>query len=187
MQINRHTSHASVSRCRRLGVGLALGVALWGGMAVAQAQEFRASRVGFVKLDRILKESAPAKLIQTKLEREFSTRQKDIAAQDATFKADVTKFQTDSPVLAEAARLERQKKLVEQERELQRVHRVFQEDLNRRKNEELQKLMASTSRVVQQLAATNKLDFVLQEAIYADPKNDLTDKALKMLESSAGQ
>jgi len=187
MTIKPLTSLASMTFLRRLGVGMLVGVALWSGLSSAQAQEFRASRVGFVKLDRILKESAPAKLIQTKLEREFSTRQKDIAAQDATFKADVTKFQTDAPVLAEAARLERQKKLVEQERELQRVHRTFQEDLNRRKNEELQKLMASTSRVVQQLAATNKLDFVLQEAIYADPKNDLTDKALKMLESSAGQ
>lgn len=187
MQIDRLTSHVSAPLFRRLGAGLALGVALWGGMAAAQAQEFRASRVGFVKLERILKESAPAKLIQTKLEREFSTRQKDLAAQESTFKADVTKFQTDAPVLAEAARLERQKKLGEQERELQRLVRVFQEDVNRRKSEELQKLMASTSRVVQQLAATHKLDFVLQEAIYADPKNDLTDKALKMLESAAGQ
>lgn len=164
---------------------MVLGAALLGGIGVAQAADFSASRIGFVNLERVLKESAPAKVSQGKLEKEFSTRQKDLVAQDSALKAAVSKFQTEAPVLAESKRVEQQKKLMDQERELQRAQRTFQEDLNKRKSEELQQLIASTNKVVKQLAATEKLDFVLQNAAFVDPKNDLTDRVLKMLESPA--
>jgi len=171
----------------RWGAGLVLGSFLFCGAAVAQASDFSASRIGFVNLERVLKESAPAKASQGKLEKEFSTRQKDLVTQESGFKSAVSKYQTDAPVLAEAKRMEQQKKLMDQERELQRVSRTFQEDLNKRKSEELQKLIASTNKVVKQLAATEKLDLVLQNAAFVDPKNDLTDRVLKMLESPAAQ
>jgi outer membrane protein len=187
MSINSSIVAISKNTFLRWSTSLILGAALLGGAGVAQAADFSASRFGFVNLERVLKESAPAKVSQGKLEKEFSTRQKDLVTQDSTFKAAVTKFQTDAPVLAEAKRVEQQKKLMDQERELQRAQRTFQEDLNKRKNEELQKLIASTNKVVKQLATTEKLDFVLQNAVFVDPKNDLTDRVLKMLESPAAQ
>ena len=187
MPINSHTFSTTKNTFLRWSSGLALGALLLGGASLAQAADFAASRIGFVNLERVLKESAPAKLSQGKLEKEYSTRQKDLVAQETTFKAAVAKFQTDAPVLAEAKRTEQQKKLMDQERELQRLQRTFQEDLNKSKNEELQKLIASTNKVVKQLATTEKLDFVLQNAVFVDPKNDLTDRVLKLLESPAAQ
>ena len=169
---------------QRFGTGLFLSFLCAFGMSAAQAADFSAGRVGFVNLERVLKESAPAKASQVKLEKEFSARQKDGAAQDTAFKSAVTKFQTDAPVLAEAKRLEQQKKLMEQERDLQRTQRSFQEDLNKRKNEELQKLLVSVNKAVKDIAAAEKLDFVLQSAIFVDPKNDLTDRVLKMLDGN---
>ena len=178
----RFTLSTSKSAFLRWGAGLALGSFLLCGAATAQAADFSASRIGFVNLERVLKESAPAKASQVKLEKEFSNRQKDLATQESGFKTAVTKFQTDAPVMAEGKRAEQQKKLVEQERELQRVARTFQEELNKRKNDELQKLIVSTNTIVKQLAATEKLDLVLQSALFVDPKNDLTDRVLKMLQ-----
>lgn len=178
----RFTLSDSKNALLRWGTGLALGSFLLCGVATAQAADFSASRIGFVNLERVLKESAPAKASQGKLEKEFSTRQKDLVKQESGFKAAVTKFQTDAPVLAEAKRVEQQKKLMEQERDLQRVARTFQEELNKRKNDELQKLIVSTNTIVKQLAATEKLDLVLQSVLFVDPKNDLTDRVLKMLE-----
>ena len=187
MFINNPTFSSTKNTFLRWSTSLVLGAALLGGAGVAQAADFSASRIGFVNLERVLKESAPAKVSQGKLEKEFSTRQKDLVAQESTFKAAVAKFQTDAPVLAEAKRTEQQKNLMDQDRELQRTQRTFQEDLNKRKSEELQKLIASTNKVVKQLAATEKLDFVLQNAVFVEPKNDLTDRVLKMLESPAAQ
>ena len=121
---------------------------------------------------------------QVKLEKEFSARQKDGAAQDTAFKSAVTKFQTDAPVLAETKRQEQQKKLMEQERDLQRTQRSFQEDLNKRKNEELQQVLERANRVVKQVAEAEKYDVILQEAVYINPKHDITDKVIKALNAS---
>jgi len=172
---------------RRWGASLLLGCVCVVGAGLAQAADFSANRVGFVNMDRVLKESTPAKASIGRLEKEFSTRQKDLATQDSNFKAAVTKYQTDAPVMAEAQRVDMQKKLLEQERELQRSQRSFQEDLNKRKGEELQKLITNVNKFVKQIAVTEKLDFVLQSAVFVDPKNDVTDRVLKLLETAGAQ
>lgn len=143
-----------------------------------QAQEFR---LGFVKTDRVFKESNTAKVAQTKLEQEFSKREKEITAQDALLKSMTDKLQVEAPKLSEAQRVNRQKELADQDRELQRKRRSFQEDLNARKNEELQQLLASANKLIKQVAEADKYDLVLQEAVYVDPKHDITDKVLKIM------
>jgi len=144
----------------------------------AQAQEFR---LGFVKTDRIFKESNTAKAAQTKLEQEFAKREKEITAQDTLLKSMTDKLQVEAPTLSEAQRVNRQKELADQDRELQRKRRSFQEDLNARKNEELQQLLASANKVIKQVAEAEKYDLVLQDAVYVNPKHDITDKVLKIM------
>jgi outer membrane protein len=81
----------------------------------------------------------------------------------------------------EAQRNSRQKSLLEQDRDFQRKRREFQEDLNARKNEELQTVLERANRVVKQVAEAEKYDLVLQEAVYINPKHDITDKVIKAL------
>jgi outer membrane protein len=87
--------------------------------------------------------------------------------------------------LAEGQRSSRQKQLVDQEREFQRKRREFQEDLNSRKNEELQQVLERANKVVKQVAEAEKYDLILQEAVYVNPKYDITDKVIKALNSGA--
>ena len=148
----------------------------------AQAQEFR---LGFVKTDRIFKEAATAKVAQTKLEQEFSKREKDIATQDALFKATASKLQVEAPTLSESQRVARQKLLADQDRELQRQRRSFQEDLAARKNEELQQLLTSANKIIKQVAEAEKYDLVLQDAVYVNPKYDITNKILKIMNAQS--
>jgi outer membrane protein len=79
----------------------------------------------------------------------------------------------------------RQKQLVEQDRDFQRRRREFQEDLNARKNEELQQVLERANRVVKQVAEAEKYDLILQEAVYINPKHDITDKVIKALNAMA--
>lgn len=81
----------------------------------------------------------------------------------------------------------RQKQLVEQDRELQRKRREFQEDLTARKNEELQQLLERANRIVKQVAEAEKYDAVFQEAVYINPKFDITEKVIKALNASTGK
>ncbi len=75
------------------------------GVSTASAQDApTSSKIGFVSLDRILRDSAPAKAAQTKLESEFSKRQKDLQDTSARLKAAADKFDKDSPVLSDSDR-----------------------------------------------------------------------------------
>jgi outer membrane protein len=148
----------------------------------AQAQEFR---IGFVNTDRIFRESAPAKASQTKLEQEFAKREKELVDMGNTLKTASERFERDAPTLSETQRNTRQKQLVEQDRDFQRKRREFQEDLNNRKNEEFQQVLERANRVVRQVAESEKYDLVLQEAVYINPKHDITEKVIKAINGGA--
>jgi outer membrane protein len=157
---------------------LALALAAVAMSTAARADEFKA---GFVNTDRIFREANSAKAAQSKLEQEFSRREKEIVELGNSIKAASEKFERDAPTLSESQRVTRQKQLVEQDRDLQRKRREFQEDLNARKNEELQQVLERANRVVKQVAETEKYDAIFQEAVYINPKHDITDKVLKVL------
>jgi outer membrane protein len=147
----------------------------------AQAEDFR---VGFVNTDRIFREANTAKAAQAKLEQEFSRREKELNDIGNNLKSLSDKFEREAPTLSEAQRTQRQKQLVDQDREFQRKRREFQEDLNARKNEELQQVLERANKVVKQVAEQEKYDVVLQEAVYVNPKHDITDKVIKALNAA---
>lgn len=147
--------------------------------SVAMAQD--SARIGFVNTDRILREATSAKTAQTKLEQEFSRREKEIDDAGSALKAASDRFEREAPTMAESARQSRQRQLMDQDREFQRKRREFQEDLNSRKQEELQQILDRANRVVKQVAEAEKYDVILQEAVYVNPKLDITDKVIKAL------
>jgi outer membrane protein len=142
------------------------------------AQEFR---IGFVNTDRIFRESNPAKAAQTKLEQEFAKREKDLDDLGSQLKVATERFDREGPTLSEAQKTSRQRQLVDQDREFQRRRREFQEDLGVRKNEELQQVIERANKVIRQVAEGEKYDLVIQEAVYINPKHDITDKVLKVI------
>jgi len=159
-------------------------VFLLGALAIGaqvQAQEFR---VGFVNTDRIFREANSAKQAQAKLEQEFSRREKELNDLGSALKAASERFEREAPTLSEMQRGQRQKALIDQDREFQRKRREFQEDLNARKNEELQQVLDRANRVVKQVAEQEKYDLILQEAVYINPKHDITDKVIRALNNA---
>lgn len=141
-------------------------------------------RIGFVSTDRVFKEANSAKASQARLEQEFSKREKELNDLGLSIKSGAEKLEREAPTLSETQRASRQKQLVEQDREFQRKRREFQEDLNARKNEELQQVIERANRVVRQVAEAEKFDLVLQEAVYVNPRLDITDKVIKALNAS---
>ena len=150
--------------------------------AGASAQELK---IGYVNSERVLREAIPAKAAQAKLEAEFSRRDKELADQGAKLKAAADKLDKDGPTLAESERSRRQRELVEQDRDLQRKRREFQEDLNQRKNEELASVVERANRVIKQIFDAEKYDVILQEVVFAGPRVDITEKVIKLLNAAS--
>lgn len=138
-------------------------------------------RIGFVNTDRIFKEAATAKAAQSKLEQEFSRREREVEGLGTQLKSASEKLEKDAPTLSDSQRGARQRQLVELDREFQRKRREFQEDLAQRKNEELQLVLERANRVIKQVAESEKYDLIMQEAVYVNPKLDITDKVIKAL------
>lgn len=144
----------------------------------AQAQDLK---LGYVSSERILRDSAPAKAATQKLEAEFSKRDRELQDLGAKLKAAADRFEKDAPVMAEADRARRQRELTELDRDLQRRQREFREDLNQRRNEELQGLLERAQRIVRQIAEQEKFDLIVQDAVYFNPRVDVTEKVLRAL------
>jgi len=161
-------------RIRSLVAAALLALAATG----ASAQELK---IGYVNSDRVLRDAVPAKAAQAKLETEFSKREKDLTDMATRLKTAGDRLDKDAPTLAEAERNRRQRELVDQDRELQRKRREFQEDLSQRKNEELATVVERTNRVIKQIFETEKYDLILQEAVFWSAKVDITDKVIKAL------
>jgi outer membrane protein len=154
------------------------------GAAAVSAQEFK---IGFVNTDRIFREASTAKTAQAKLEQEFSKREKDLVDLGNTIKTASDKFEREAPTLSETQRNTRQKQLMDQDREFQRKRREFQEDLNTRKNEEQQVVIERANRAVKVVAEAEKYDVIFQEAVYINPKHDITVKFINSLNATAGK
>lgn len=154
--------------------------------APVAAQELK---IGYVNSERVLREAAPAKAAQSKLEAEFGRRERELNDLTGRLKAAADKLQKDEPTLSESEKSRRQRELVEQDRDLQRKRREFQEDLNQRRNEELAAVVERANRAIKQIFDSEKYDLILQEVVFAGPRIDITDKVIRALNgpSAAGK
>ena len=152
--------------------------------AVAGAQELK---IGYVSLDKVLRDAVPAKAAQAKLDAEFNKREKDLNDMQLRLKNAADKFEKDAPTLAENERNRRQRELVDQDREMQRKRRELQEDWNQRRNEELAQVVDRTNRAIKQIFDSEKYDLILQEAVFFSPRIDITDKVIRALNAQGGK
>lgn len=151
------------------------------GLIACPALAAQEVKIGYVNSERILRDSSPAKAATAKLEQEFSKRDRELQDIGAKLKASADRFEKDAPVLAENERGRRQRELAELDRDFQRRQREFREDLNQRRNEELQSLLERAQRIVRQIAEQEKYDLIVQDAVFFSPRVDITDKVLRAL------
>lgn len=157
---------------------MALAVSMMLATSVVQAQELK---IGYVNSERVLREANLAKAAQIKLETEFGKREKDLRDLETKLRTAAEKLEKDAPTLSEAERNRRQRDVVEQERDLQRKRREWQEDLNQRKNEELSAVVEKANRVIKQIFENEKYDLILQDAIHFSARVDITKKVIDAL------
>jgi len=156
------------------------------GLASAQGTAAPAARppelkIGLVNTEKLLRESAPAQRAFKKLEREFAARQADVERVAKKFRDFSAVFEKEQLTLNDVDRRNKQRELEVMNRDLQRAQRELREDENLRRNEELAGLQERLQKTIQQIAESEKFDLILQEAVYASNRIDITDRVLKAL------
>ena len=139
-------------------------------------------KIGFVNTERLFREAAPAKRAQAKIEKEFATRDAEIQKLAKQVRDVQATLDRDSATMSETDRRNKERDLANQSRDLQRMQREFREDLNLRRNEELAGIQERANKVIQQIAADEKYDLILQDpVVYASQRIDITDRVIKAL------
>ena len=138
-------------------------------------------KIGFIDAERINRESAPAELASKRLEKEFAPRAQDLQRRESQIKTLQAQLEKESMTMSESDRRAKEQELARLSLDFQRLQREYREDLNLRRNQELQSLFERANRVIKQIAESEKYDLILQEAVYRSPRLDITERVLKAL------
>lgn len=160
---------------KQLAVSLVLASAFVAAPALAN------TKIGFVNTERLLREAPLSVAAQKKLEREFAARDQELqklAKQARDLQAQLDK---DGVTMSDSDRKSKERDLNNLNLELQRKGREFREDLNLRRNEELGQIQERARKAIQDIAKTEKFDLIVEQAVYVDPRNDITDRVMKAL------
>ena len=158
-----------------------LTVSLMLASAFAVAPALAETKIGFVNTEKLLREAPLSVAAQKKLEREFAARQQDLqklAKQARELQAQLDK---DGVTMSDTERKNKERELGNHSRELQRQEREFREDLNLRRNEELGQIQERARKTIQEIARAEKFDIIIEQAVFVDPKSDITDRVMKAL------
>ena len=138
-------------------------------------------KIGFVDVERIRRESAPAERASKQLEKEFAPRAQELQRREGQIKALQGQLEKDAVTMSESERRAKEQELSRMSVDFQRMQREYREDLNMRRNQELASLFERADRVIKQIADAEKFDLILQEAVFRSPRIDITDRVLKAL------
>ena len=140
------------------------------------------AKIGFVNSEKIMRESAPAKRADQRMEKDFAPRNQELQRMSRDLEALQKKLEGAAAAkLPEADRRKIERDLGELNRDFQRKQREYGEDVNQRRNEELTAVLDKVNRAIKQIAESEQYDVILQDAVYANPKLDITEKIIKAL------
>ncbi len=159
-------------------LGIVLGLLMALGSVSVLATELK---IGFISLDKLLKESVPAQRAMKKLEKEFTPRAQEVEKMVKQAKDLQTQLEKEGLTMGESEHRAKEQDLARMNRDIKRVQRELNEDLNLRKNEELAQVLERANKVIGQIGEAEKFDLILQDGVYHSPRIDITDKVLKAL------
>jgi outer membrane protein len=139
-------------------------------------------KIGYIDTERLFRDSSMAARAQKKLEVEFAKRDQDLQKMIKQARDLQNTLEKEDLTLSDSEKAKKERDLANMTREVQRAQREFREDLNQRKQEEFNAIHERARSLILDIANKEKFDLILETAVYASPRIDLTDRVLKALE-----
>jgi len=162
----------------RLLVPILLSLAIASSASATFAAELK---IGIVNQERLLRESAPAKRSQGRLDKEFAARRTELDRMQKQGRDLETTLQKEAVTMLEPDRIAKERQIAQLTRDFQRMQREIREDRTLRQNEELASIQELAQKAISEIAEKEKFDLILQDAVFVSPRIDITDKVIKAL------
>jgi len=151
-------------------------------LPLSASAEMEIFKIGYVVVERVLKEAPQTATSNKKLEKEFKTRTDDLQKKVKAIQKQEKDFKKNSVTMVAADRQKAQKKIQNSKIEIQRIERELREDIDIRRREEIGKLQQQINEAIEEMAKTDKYDLILYQGVaYASKEIDITDKLIKVL------
>ena len=138
-------------------------------------------KIGFVNSQRILNDAPQAARAKKKIEKDFEKRDQELQRLAKQLQGLQEAIDKNAVTMAESERRTKEREFGELNRDFQRKQREFREDLSQRQNEEMAAIFERVNKIIKQIAEAEKYDIIFQEAVYANPRIDITEKVIKAL------
>ena len=144
--------------------------------------EMEIFKIGYVVVEKILKEAPQTTASNKKLEKEFKSRTDSLQKKGKALQKQQKDFDKNSVTMTAAERQKSQKKIQNSKIEIQRIERELREDIDIRRREEIGKLQKKINEAIEEMAKKDKYDLILYQGVaYASKEIDITDKLIEVL------
>jgi outer membrane protein len=138
-------------------------------------------KIGYVNAVKVIEEAPQGEAALKKLEAEFAPRDKKIVEMQNKLKRLEQDLEKNALLLKDSEHRSREFEIISLKRDLSRATQEFREDYNLRRNEELAALQKIVQKTINEIAKQENYDLILESAVYAGPRADITEKILKKL------
>jgi outer membrane protein len=134
--------------------------------------------VGVVNVQQLLEQVPQAQAATLSLQNEFAEPQRELIAIQSELQQLQETYDRDAPVMGQTERTALERQLLQAQRDFEREQAIFQEDLNIRRNEELNALQILIFQQIQAFAQNQNYDLIVADALYYSNAIDVTDDIL---------
>ncbi len=158
-------------------------IACIGFTAIGVAETGSSLKIGFVDINKIMKESKAAKNAQAILQKEIDSKKTIIKERNdkiANMDKDLKSAKQDSPIWKE-----KREKIAQEVKEFNRIRQEYDEQLKKKNIELTRKIIDDIQQIVRKLSKAEKYSIILDKkaAVVMEEGFDLTDKVMKIYDS----
>ena len=159
------------------------GLAMFLVVATVEAADYK---IGVVNVQKVLTSIPQTESATKKLEKEFGSRDRAIGKDNKALEELADRLKKDGAIMSDSERSRVERDIQTKQRDLKRKAEEFQEDLNFRRNEEMQAIQKKIAANVRDYAKENAFDFVLvNAAVYFSDRVDLTGAIVERMKKAA--
>jgi len=166
-------------------VSLLAGVSLLVSTSSVNAADMK---IGIINERLVLSKAPQLELVESKLKKQFEDRINEIKTLKEKGVAMQEKGQRDAVTMTEAEGIKLNRELADLSQSLKSKDKNLQEDFQRAKREELQKIQVKVQQIISKIAKEEKYDLILriESVAFRKEATDISNKVITILSNPAG-
>ncbi|CAM3717379.1 OmpH family outer membrane protein [Rheinheimera salexigens] len=156
---------------------LQTAMVLVAGLMMSATVAAKEMKIGYVDVQAVASKLPQAAALQQTIRTEFGSRMETVEKLEKDIGFNIEKLRRDGPTMSEKQQQDLTNTVNNQRQQYDQLARPLQEELRARQTEERNKLLGLIQSAIDEVAARDKYDLILNSgaAVYAKPEYDISD------------